>query len=235
MEKSIISTNMIKELSRLHVITKLSNLNNKFNCMPYYKNYAAVSGFVHNVSNHEDAVRDILISEDLSQIEMKQSKKTFESWIEKPELSTIMPINTFISQPCGKNDSPDFIIKLSNNFILPIECKSSTNTIPLYNSGGVKHNYMYIFSSNITNETVTYMGSAIITLQQQELIDAHIKEARERDEVLNKKLRDLDINKRGISYYTRPMIGQSGGHIYTNYFTHENRLRDKEDVLKIVS
>ena len=38
--------------------------------MPYFKNYAAASGMVHNVSNHEDAVKDILL------------KCGFKAWVE---------------------------------------------------------------------------------------------------------------------------------------------------------
>ena len=225
---------VFNEIRKPRVLEKMERINSKFSKMPYYKNYAAVSGAVHNISHHEDAVRDILISEGVNEYITKQKKEAIHLWIEHPELSTRVPVNSFIYQPCGPNDSPDFIIKLSETFILAIECKSSNNHIPLYNSGGVKQNYLYVFSSNTTNETVTYMGSDIITIRQQELIDAHIKEARERDEILNKKLRELDTNSRGISYYTRPMIGQSGGKKFTNYFTHENRKNAEKSVLKFV-
>jgi hypothetical protein len=225
---------VFNEIRKPQVLEKIERINSKFSKMPYYKNYSAVSGAVHNISHHEDAVRDILISEGIMECKTVQKKETIHLWIEHPELSTRVPVNSFIYQPCGPNDSPDFIIKLSETFILAIECKSSNNLVPLYNSGGVKQNYLYVFSSNSTNETVTYMGSDIITIKQQELIDAHIKEARERDEILNTKLREIDTNSRGISYYTRPMIGQSGGKKFTNYFTHENREASGKSVLNFV-
>ena len=230
---------MINEMKNHHITTKLCIINEKFSKMPYYKNYAAVSGAVHNISKHEDAVRDILIFVGMSQFDtgskLKQKKKTIIEWINHPELSSIMPVNTFISQPCGTHESPDFIVKFSEDFILAIECKSSNTTTPLYNSGGIHPNYLYVFSSSIPNETVTYMGSDIITPEQQKLIDDHIKEARERDEILNKKLRDIDTNHRGVCYYTRPMIGQSGGSEYTNYFKHKHREVAGKSILSINS
>ena len=78
------------------------------------------------------------------------------------------------------------------------------------------------------------MGYNIIEKQQQELIENHIKEARERDELLNKKLNELDKNNRGVCYYTRPMINQSGGGEYTNYFKHKNRKNDNYSVIDFV-
>jgi hypothetical protein len=47
-------------------------------------------------------------------------------------------------------------------------------------------------------------------------------------------LRALDVNKRGISWYTRPMIHQQGGEKYSNYFTHENKDRDAHSVIDYV-
>jgi hypothetical protein len=227
--------NVLKELMKKKVIEKIEKINTQFLNMPYYKNYAAQSGKVHNITNHEDAVKDILISNNIIHFEIKQTKKTILKWLANPETSAdIMPINTFIYQPCGSHESPDFIVKFTDNFILAVECKSSNTTLPLYNSGGVKPNYYYIFSSNSTNKTVTYMGYNIIDKEQQELIEAHIKEARERDELLNKKLKDLDKNNRGVCYYTRPMINQSGGCEYTNYFKHKNRENDNYSVIDFV-
>ena len=82
---------------------------------------------------------------------------------------------------------------------------------------------MYVFCAKKTNQTTIFKGSSVITLEQQRLIDERIIDARKRDEELNIKLADIDPNHRGISYYTRPMIIQSGGASYTNYFTHKQR------------
>ena len=227
--------NDISEINKKHKCLIVSNINNKLLEMPYFKNYAACGDTSKHISSHEDAVKDILLSENLKQfVPPKQKQETIYSWIENPLLSDIMPINTFISQPCGSQQSPDFIVKFEDGSILPIECKSSNSTIPLYNSGGIKPNYFYIFSSKILNKTVTYMGYNIINEKQQKLIDEHIKDARKRDEILNTKLKECDTNGRGVCYYTRPMIGQGGGCKYTNYFTHVNKENDCKSILEFI-
>jgi chemotaxis protein histidine kinase CheA len=220
---------------KYQTIKLITDINDKFTQMPYYRNYEARTGLVHNITSQEDAVKDILLSEKLTQFETKQPQKVIYEWLNNPELSSIMPVNSFIPQPCGQQQSPDFIVKFIDGRILAIECKSSSSTIPLYNSGGIKQNYFYVFSSKDQNKTVTYMGSDIINDIQQKLIDDHIKDARERDEILNKKLKEYDTNNRGVCYYTRPMIGQSGGHIYTNYFTHKNKEINGKSVINFMS
>ncbi len=42
--------------------------------MPYYQNYAARSGKVHNVANHEGAVEDILDQHTLTKVKRKVKK-----------------------------------------------------------------------------------------------------------------------------------------------------------------
>jgi hypothetical protein len=44
----------------------------------------------------------------------------------------------------------------------------------------------------------------------------------------------LDIHKRGIVYYTRPMINQSGGATCTNYFTHVEREQCEKNVFAFI-
>jgi len=196
--------------------------------MPYYKNEAAASGAVLNCPRHEDAIAKVL--KDVGGFSKwtpphKLKKAQGEAWLVNPELAKEIPNGTFIDQPFGTHNSPDFIIKLNDKKLLFLECKSSTTTLqPTYNSGGVKSAYLYVFCSKKTNQTTIFKGSSVITLEQQRLIDEHIKEARQRDAILNEKLQLMDTNHRGISYYTRPMIQQLGGSDYTNYFTHQHRL-----------
>ena len=147
-----------------------------------------------------------------------------------------MPPMSFISQPCGTHDNPDFIVKIKSNVVFAIECKSSdkkTKT-PLYNSGGLTQNYIYVYSCHATNSTTIYMGSAIITEEQQKLLDEHILKHKADDKVLNDKLKLLDTTHRGVSYSTRPMIGQSGGFTYTDYFKHDMKSASEENVVKFV-
>ncbi len=194
--------------------------------MPYFKNGAAESGLVHNVACHEEALENVLKKHGFHRGEKPDGINRDDSlrWPKEPHLASEIPNGTYIEQPFGKQASPDFIIKVSNNVVILLEAKSSSkDTSPMYNSGGITQDFLYVFCSEKTNQTTIYMGSDIVTLEQQRLIDEHIKEARERDDILNAKLKELDSNHRGISYYTRPAITQKGGGEYTNYFTHGHR------------
>ena len=204
--------------------------------MPYYRNYAAASGAVHNSSKHEDALKDMLIKHGFKDFPKPKgiTKEIIWSWINNPSLASMTSM-TFISQPCGTHDNPDFIVKIEGNVVFGLECKSSDQTkFPMYNSGGLTQNYVYVYCSAATNQTTIYVGKDIVTLEQQKLIDEHIENSRKLDELLNKKLSLLDTNHRGVCYYSRPMICQHGGSEYTDYFNHEKRIECEENVIKFI-
>ena len=193
--------------------------------MKYFKNDAAVSGKFHK--KHEDAVAAILEVAGFKKFQpvKKLTKKQIETLLINPTPNNALqiPIGCFIEQPLGSNNSPDFIVKISDTFILPIEAKSATGCCPLYNSGSVKRNYLYVFSSKKMNATTIYRGDSVLTLKQEKLLEEHIEKARIMDKEFNAKMATLDTNSRGICYYTRPMIGQKGKAALTNYFTHKDR------------
>jgi hypothetical protein len=146
-----------------------------------------------------------------------------------------MPSYSYLSQPCGTHDSPDFIVKLNDSIMFGIECKSSENGYtPMYNSGGIKQPLIYIFCCKKTNSTTIYCGKDIMTVKQQQLLDELIEKQRIVEKEYNDKLKECDINHRGICYYTRPMIQQNGGASYTNYFTHRDREKCEENVYEYV-
>ena len=209
------------------------NLYNELLKMPYYRNYAAASGAVHNVSNHETAVADGFLQQGLKETYIKITKNDVYQALD--DNKSIIPKNTFISQPCGSHNSPDFLVNM-NGRMIGIECKSTTGKTykPLFNSGGIKRNYIYIFTNEFVNETTLFLGSDIISREQDRLIADLIEKQRELQSEYNKKLLELDTNNRGISYYTRPMIGQSGDASKTNYFTHQDRKKCEDNVLKFL-
>jgi hypothetical protein len=201
-------------------------------------------------SEHENLVQQLLKDNGISEWKTDQVDKTkqillrseikFTTWIHniidnpRDETGLLMPEYSYLFQPCGTHGNPDFIIKFGPKQIIGLECKSTTDsTSPMYNSGGVKQNYIYVFTSKKTG-TVLYMGSSIITPEQQLLINELIEEQRKLQDRYNKKLREIDSNHRGISYYTRPMIIQSGDASYTNYFTHQNRNKAFYDVIVFI-
>lgn len=218
--------------------------------MKYFKNEAAHSGAVHGIANHEDAIEQIFThngyipSTQWSQVNkstMASNRKKLKNWVNdgmcdgEDELSDIILPGTYILQPFGTHDNPDFVIRDSIGRLFAFEAKSSKSYSPMYNSGGLKQNFIYIFSNEKNDSTVIYLGRDIVTQEQQKLINQHIIRAREQDIELNLRLRELDSNNRGISYYTRPMIEQKGIAAQTDYFSHANKIEAKKNVLEFVS
>lgn len=216
---------------------------NGIRAMPYFKNYAAASGAVHNIASHETAVEILMKDNGLTEWKpfIKPSHETVWNWIntshqnisqEKPVIIVNdMPNHSYLSQPCGTHDSPDFIIKLDECIIFGIECKSvDKGYTPMYNSGGIKQQLIYVFCSKKTDSTTIYCGKDIMTLDQQKLLDELIEKQRIIEKEYNEKLKECDVNHRGISYYTRPMIQQNGGASYTNYFIHRDREKCEQNV-----
>lgn len=223
----------------IHIVN-VEILFNDLLTMPYFRNYAATSGNVHNISNHESAVESVFRKNNITQILSKDTRITTS--INKESVKNaikdkicIIPDNTYISQPCGTHDSPDFLVNI-NGRIYGFECKSTTgrNYKPLYNSGGIKANIIYVFTNESVNATTLYLGRDIITKEQSSLITELIQKQRKIEQEYNVKLSEIDTNNRGISYYTRAMIGQQGNSSKTNYFSHDNKKICEENVLKFL-
>ena len=181
--------------------------------MPYFKNYAASSGAIHSISGHEDAVKDVFIKNGLG-----ECPKTLKGAI---------PPNSFVSQPNGSQKSPDFIVRFGCDSVYNFECKSTAKnaTKPVYNSGGIKQDVIYVYSSERYNKTIIYVGGDVCSMEQQRLIDELIQRQKELEAEYNEKIKAVDVNKRGVAYYTRPMIVQTGSAHLTDYFIHSDRER----------
>jgi len=209
-------------MSRINIFESLRD-------MPYFRNYQAVSGSVHNVSSHEDAVEDVLVTNGLASGNFKEaaSKSGFSNAIVfrdvllQGELIDSIPDNTYYSQPTGTHNSPDFIFKVEGQLYF-LECKSGKGTAPMYNGGLPKENYIYHFVSQ-NNGATMYMGEDIVNEAQRKLITEFEEECAKKVQEFNEKLKELDTQKRGLQYYQRHMWQQAGGKEFTNYFTHETR------------
>lgn len=209
--------------------------------MPYYKNCSAVSGAVHNIAKHEDAVQDILEKHNLKEIKksdfikenkIKNIKKLRDQWLNDGDHS-MLKNNTFIGQPCGTHDSPDFIVK-TNNKVYFIECKSAKGDKPMYNGGFPKENYIYVFTSEKYNSTTVYLGQDIIPNEMREIMNKFLKKAGVLVKDLNNELKNTKDNTAGVSYIIRNMYQHSGGAKWNNYFTHELRGKREQNVLDFV-
>ena len=197
--------------------------------LPYYQNYAASSGHVHNVAKHEDAVEDVLVRHGLKKQDVTVPVKTRDGWL-KGE-NNPLPDNCYISQPCGTHNSPDFIVKKGGKLYF-LECKSVKGGTPMYNSGIPKDNYIYILTSKDHDGTTIYRGKDVLPDYQARLIHEHVDAARKRDAKLNAKLK---ANGHGISYYTRPMIQHTGPRVIKDYFMNSSRAKLEHNALELGS
>lgn len=200
--------------------------------MPYYGNLAATNGKVHNDAKHEDAVENILRSHNFVPSDSYSSitKKCRDNWKSDHSLCD-MREGTYISQPCGTHNSPDFIVKDFSGKVYFLECKSVKKSgTPMYNSGIPTAEYIYILTSKKYNETTVYLGEDVVNSEVEKLLREHIEAARARDKVMNSALSDLG-NSHGISYYTRPMIQHKG--IGKDYFMNPKRNLLEQRVLEI--
>ena len=198
--------------------------------MPYYKNCAAESGKVHNVASHENAVESLLIKHGFGKSKIKGLPKyERDEWLLNPRSHNMKEL-TYISQPCGKNNSPDFIV-CWNRQAWFLECKSvaKSTCCPMYNSGVPKPEYIYIFSGQAYDTTTIYRGKDICPPTLYEKFQTHIKQAREQDKILNESIGSMSTH--GLCYYTRPMMQHAGKE--KNYFENKNRHQYEQNVLAL--
>ena len=200
--------------------------------MPYYQNYAARSGKVHNVANHEGAVEDILNQHNLSQVERKVKKSERDAWL-SGEADDLLE-DTYISQPCGTHDSPDFIVKTGGRLYF-IECKSVTKEgTPVYNSGLPKKDYIYVFSSKKYDETTVYLGKDVAGDAVAMILEQANQEIKARCNEVTQQLRELGENTHGLGIYARPMYQHYGNKEKKDYFKNSRRRELEQNVLDFV-
>ncbi len=157
--------------------------------------------------------------------------------------------DSFIFQPYGSQNFPDFII-LTERYILPIEIKYSTNIKkqmnlnsfkPMWNSNLPKPNALYVYG--IAGEKTTFfMGNDILEFDTREVLLDFFDNLDQKQTELNKKLQNLK-NNFGIYPYVRKAyqhkseystyIDVSKKAIIESYFS-ENSNKREENVLSFL-
>ena len=200
--------------------------------MPYIRNSASASGETITDGKHETAIANILLKH---KFVVYNGEKITKQMLKDKSIHSTLKVGEFIIQPFGTQSSPDFIIKISSKSLILLEAKSSKENHPQYNSGGIKPHYLYVFTSKKSNQTTIYMGSSIV---KKETLDK-IKELIEKQRILEKEtnilLQETDEYNRGVTYYTRPMIIQSGGKGKTDYFNHKTRKETEANVITYIN
>lgn len=226
--------------------------------MPYYKNYAARSGAVHNVANHEAAIEDVLKSNGFNRAQEevgKRKKKVVNSgsdltkakdglgrnkveeirdaWISGDLEGCDLQDGEYICQPCGTNNSPDFLVRCDGK-VFAIEAKSSKAYSPTYNSGFPKDKYIYVFSNGKLDRTVVYMGSDVNGGQGANLLkEQMLSEVQAVVKKYNSQLKELMST--GLDYYVRDMWNHKGGKGITNYFNEPRRTQWFQGVKEFIN
>lgn len=186
----------------------------------------------YQVSEHEDAVENALISNGFLKSKIKKIKKLQRDLALNGGDIPGLKEGEYIPQPTGKNDSPDFIVRYNGKLYF-IECKSSHQTYPIYNGCLPKKEYIYIFTSEKVNETTIFYGKDVVLLKKRELCSELVVEI---NKVLNKYRNrpEWKDDCRGFDFYNRSMYTQSGGDEKINYFKHEKRLICEQNVLNSI-
>ena len=134
----------------------------------------------------------------------------------------------YISQPNGIQQSPDFRI-FHESKVIDLECKSSKQAFPLYNSGLPKPGVIYVFSSKKYDSTTIYFADDVVTDKKRELYDALNVEYKK---ILHEfQCKEGWDDSRGFDFYMRAMYSQKGGAHKTEYFMHSDRMKCEQHVL----
>jgi len=145
------------------------------------------------------------------------------------KIETDLPLNSYVHQPYGPQENPDFIVNYKGKFV-HIECKSGQQTTaPTYNGGMPNSEYIYVFTSKKVNKTTIFYGDAIVPKEIEKIFNELIKEIAPVVNKYNEQLAENVLNHYGIHYYCRNMFNHRGKK--QNYFTHPNREQEEERVL----
>jgi hypothetical protein len=228
----------IEKLNELRMTPEERKLNKQKNIMTNLKQFFKeilelnfVSGG-YQVSEHENAVEDALISNGFLKSKIEKITKLQRDLALKGGDIPGLKDGEYILHPTGKNDNPDFIVRYNGKLYF-IECKSCHQTNPVYNGCLPKEEYIYIFTSKATNETTIFYGKDVVSLRKRKLYSKFLAE-------LNKTLHkyqnmpEWEDESRGFDFTIRNMYTQSGGSEKTDYFTHKERLICEQNVLNSI-
>ena len=214
--------------------------------MPYYKNEAARSGTV--VHGHEEALSDLLTSHGFNRVSDFKTNSYLgqaylesngQVWISK-NYPNLKP-GSFITQPSGSNNFPDFLLQDFDGRYLLLEAKSGNGTSIAWNDNLPKPNVIYIFSSAKPNQTTIFLGQDVLDVRQETIIDVLRKNIDTLVRKANSELMEADTKNRGWNFYPRPKFQQLQGRQNgksmlkierVDYFKHANRIACEQRALE---
>lgn len=211
--------------------------------MPYYKNDHAQSGTVKHAHENEVAVgfRNAGFTEEPKTAYPKLTGKILKAWAkggpdtELQQVTKGMPDGSFIIQPAGSQGFPDILVKDFNGRFVAIECKSAKGTCPMWNDNVPRPDSIYIFCSQLTNQTTIFMGRDVITQAMYDAMEQVKTAVGAFFKTQNHILAAADKFGRGWGLRIRWQNCQGGGGAKTNYFTHSDRVQCEQNALKFAN
>jgi len=184
-------------------------------------------GFVSNqTGEHERVIRNLFVHSGLTESSVKKVRHE-DRFQDIPNMKN----GEFIFQPCGTQNSPDFIFRCDDENYY-IECKSSKGYAPTYNSGLPKPEYIYVFCSEKYNETTIFRGCDVLTETKRK--DYHSLNEKLNKVVEDHRRKEAWNDNRGFDFYMRSMYTQRGGIAAGNdYFIHSERTLCENRVLEM--
>lgn len=166
-------------------------MKNKFiEALNYIRTIPFYSGGYQN-SNHETEIENIL------------KRFSFKETIKPPgcknlkSCEDILENGHYISQPAGKNNNPDILLRIDNRFYY-IELKSSKKSKPMFNSALPKSGVIYIFTSEKRGTSIL-LSDELLTSNQYQIC----KDVEEQVKLYTRSLLMEKLNTSKISAYTR--------------------------------
>ena len=159
------------------------------------------------------------------------------------EMEDIDINNSYLMQPYGSQNYPDFLV-FTNNHILPIELKYSKgkSISPMWNGNLPKYNGIYIFASNGKKDITFFIGNDVLPHEERkELVHFWEKTRQEKDKytdyLRNKtEIGDYEFN-RGFNIYIRETYMQSTSinkKAQLNYFEADDREKIEDLVISFM-
>ena len=142
---------------------------------------------------------------------------------------------TFIYQPYGSQQFPDFIVFTDKKIVsLEVKFSSKKQSKPVWNSNVPRANAFYIFGSYGMQDLTFFCGDDIITSKQRKRLYNFFDGIRTTQSKARADMPALDATKRGFTPYIRAAFEQRKhkSDVETNFFAHPDRKKVENLAIK---
>jgi len=168
-----------------------------------------------------------ILKQDISAEDWKIIKKHISNKFSSDFIDTPNNLKgTFIYQPYGSQQFPDFIV-FTNKKIVPLEVKFSTKSQskPIWNSNVPRANAFYVFGSYGLQDLTFFCGDDVMGSKHREFLYGFFKDIRTLQDKIREDVPALDSTNRGFTPYIRAAFDQRKHKqtVETNFFIHPDR------------